>query len=145
MAKKFKTIPKKKPADIRIHAELYRAIIDHKIPPGTQLLEDKLSAAFKVSRTVIRKALQQLAHERLVDIVPNKGASVAKPSAEEARQIFEARRELEQIIVQMAAAKASDAELQNLVKLAKSEQQAFVKGPTVLTVFMKKANVSHRK
>lgn len=129
MAKKFKTVPKKKPADIRIHAELYRAIIDHKIPPGTQLLEDKLSAAFKVSRTVIRKALQQLAHERLVDIVPNKGASVAKPSAEEARQIFEARRELEQIIVQMAAAKASDAELQNLVKLAKSEQQAFVKGP----------------
>jgi hypothetical protein len=53
MAKKFKTIPNKKPADIRIHAELYRAIIDHKIPPGTQLQEDKLSAAFKVSRTVM--------------------------------------------------------------------------------------------
>jgi DNA-binding GntR family transcriptional regulator len=129
MAKKLKAIANKKPADIRIHTELYRAIIDHKIPPGTQLQEDKLSTAFKVSRTVIRKALQQLSHERLVDIVPNKGASVAKPSGEEARQIFEARREVEQVIVQMAADRASNAELHNLVKLAKSEQLAFNKGP----------------
>jgi DNA-binding GntR family transcriptional regulator len=128
MAKKFKAVPNKEPADIRIHRELYRAIIDHKIPPGTPLLEDKLSTAFKVSRTVVRKALQQLSHERLVDIVPNKGASVAKPSAEEARQIFEARREAEQVIVRMTVAKASDSELQSLVKLAKAEQKAFASG-----------------
>ncbi len=121
--KKFKN----EPADIRIHDELYRAIIDHKIPPGTPLQEDKLAAAFDVSRTVIRKVLLQLSHERLVDIVPNKGASVAKPSAEESRQIFEARREMEQVIVRMAVAKATDSQLQELLKLAKSEQQAFVK------------------
>lgn len=116
------------PADQRVHAELYSAIIDHQIPPGTALLEDSLATAFAVSRTVVRKALQQLAHERLVDMVPNKGASVAKPSAEEARQIFEARREIEQIIVKMAVSKASDSELQFLLKLAKSEQQAHSTG-----------------
>ena len=128
MEKKRKATSKKQPADFRIHIELYQAIIDHKIPPGTPLLEDKLSVAFKVSRTVIRKALQKLSHERLVDIVPNKGASVAKPSSEEARQIFEARREIEQIIVKMAIGKASDGELQSLVKLAKSEEKAHAKG-----------------
>ncbi len=128
VARQIKTSKRKEPADTRIHKDLYKAIIDHRIPPGTPLLEDKLSVAFKVSRTVIRKALQRLAHERLVQMVPNKGASVAKPSAEEARQIFEARRELEQVIVRMAIAKATDAQLQGLVKLAKSEQQAFAKG-----------------
>ena len=117
----------KQPADVRIHDALYRAIIDHKVAPGTPLQEDKLAAAFDVSRTVIRKALHQLAHERLIDLVPNKGASVAKPSAEESRQIFEARRELEQVIVRMAVAKASDSQLQGLLKLAEVEQQAFAK------------------
>lgn len=118
----------REPADLRVHLALYQAIIDHKIPPGTPLLEDNLSTAFKVSRTVIRKALQRLAHERLVDLVPNKGASVAKPSAEEARQVFEARRELEQALVRRAIQHASDANLKELVKLAKTEHQAHMQG-----------------
>jgi DNA-binding GntR family transcriptional regulator len=119
---------KKSPADLRVHAALYAAIINHKIPPGTPLLEDNLSGAFEVSRTVIRKALQRLAHERLVDIIPNKGASVAKPLADEARQVFEARRELEQILVRRAVTQASDANLKSLSKLAKAEEEAHLRG-----------------
>jgi DNA-binding GntR family transcriptional regulator len=114
--------------DQRVHAQLYAAIIDHRIPPGTALLEDNLAKAFLVSRTVVRKVLQQLSHQKLVDIVPNKGASVAKPSAEEARQVFEARRELERVLVEKAVRTASDAELKILVKLSKLEQQAFARG-----------------
>ncbi len=115
-------------ADERVHRELYAAIIGHSIPPGTALLEDSLANAFKVSRTVIRKVLQQLSHEKMVDIIPNKGASVAKPSAEEARQVFEARREVERILVERAVRTASDAELKNLVKLSKLEEQAHSRG-----------------
>lgn len=118
----------REPADVRVHLALYQAIIDHKIPPGTPLLEDALAGAFKVSRTVVRKALQRLAHERLVDMVPNKGASVAKPSAEEARQVFEARRELEQTLVRRVVQHASDVQLKGLEKLAKSELQAHQQG-----------------
>jgi DNA-binding GntR family transcriptional regulator len=115
-------------ADERVYQELSAAIINHAIPPGTALLEDSLANAFDVSRTVIRKVLQQLSHEKLVDIIPNKGASVAKPSADEARQVFEARREVESILVQRAVRTASDAELKNLVKLSKLEQQAHARG-----------------
>jgi DNA-binding GntR family transcriptional regulator len=123
-----KSVAKKEPADFRVHVALYQAIIDHKIPPGTPLQEDSLAHAFKVSRTVVRKALQRLALERLVDMVPNKGASVAKPSAEEARQVFEARRELEQTLVRRVVKNASDMELKLLLKLAKSEHQAHQNG-----------------
>jgi DNA-binding GntR family transcriptional regulator len=114
--------------DQRVHAQLYAAIIDHRIPPGTALLEDNLAKAFAVSRTVVRKVLQQLSHQKLVDLVPNKGASVAKPSADEAREVFEARRAIERILVESAVRSASDAELKNLVKLSKLEQQAYVRG-----------------
>lgn len=114
--------------DQRVHAQLYAAIIDHRIPPSTALLEDPLAQAFAVSRTVVRKVLQQLSHQKLVDIIPNKGASVAKPSADEARQVFEARREVERILVERAVRTASDVELKNLVKLSKLEQQAHARG-----------------
>jgi DNA-binding GntR family transcriptional regulator len=128
MARKPKQTTPREPADRRVHQSLYAAIIDHKIPPGTPLLEDNLSAAFGVSRTIIRRVLQRLALERLVDLVPNKGASVAKPSAEEARGVFEARREIEQTLVSLAVKRASEAALKGLRKLAKSEQDAHRKG-----------------
>ena len=128
MVRKLKGKPSKEPADLRVHLALNQAIIDHRIPPGTPLLEDNLAAAFQVSRTVIRKALQRLSHERLVDLVPNKGASVAKPSADEARQVFDARRELEQTLVKRAILHSSDADLKELVKLAKTEQRAHEEG-----------------
>lgn len=115
-------------ADGRVHDELYAAIINHRIPPGTPLQEEELARAFGVSRTVIRKALQRLAHGRLVELVPNKGASVAKPSAEEARYVFEARHALERTLIDKVISKADDTQIAALVKTAKREQLAFERG-----------------
>ena len=114
--------------DARIHRDIYAAIIDHKIPPGTALQESALAVAFGVSRTVIRKVLQRLSLEKLVVIIPNKGATVAKPTADEAREVFEARRELERILVERVVASASDAGLEELSALARLEATAADKG-----------------
>ena len=111
-------------SDERVHQNLYKAIIDHRIAPGTPLQEDALAQAFEVSRTVIRKALQRLAHERLVELVPNKGAFVAKPTAEEARHVFEARRALEHVLVERAIETASDRDIATLVDTARREKKA---------------------
>lgn len=111
--------------DARVHRELYTAIINHRISPGTPLLEDALAQSFGVSRTVIRKVLQRLSHQRLVEIVPNKGASVAKPTADEARQVFEARRMVERILVERVIALASDSDIAELIQTAEAEQEAF--------------------
>jgi DNA-binding GntR family transcriptional regulator len=115
-------------SDERVHQELYSAIIGHRIPPGTALQEDTLAKAFGVSRTVIRKVLQRLSHERLVEIVPNRGASVAKPNAEEARQVFDARRAIERILIERLIADASDAEINTLIATARLEQRAYETG-----------------
>lgn len=111
--------------DESIHLELSKAIVDHRIPPGTALQEDALSTAFGVSRTVIRKVLQKLSHERLVDLAPNKGATVARPSAEEAKEVFDARRLIEKILIERVVATADDGSIEALGKLVAAEKSAF--------------------
>jgi DNA-binding GntR family transcriptional regulator len=113
--------------DERIHGEIYAAIINHQIRPAMPLQEDALATAFGVSRTIIRKVLQRLAHEKLVDLIPNKGAFVAKPSIEEARQVFEARRGVECILVAKLAATVTDDEIGRLTSLLAAEADALAR------------------
>lgn len=74
---------------------LTRAIVEHRLQPGTKLAEQKLADHFGVSRTLVRQALFQLAQKHLVRMEPARGAFVAAPNAVEARQVFQVRRLLE--------------------------------------------------
>jgi DNA-binding GntR family transcriptional regulator len=92
-----------------VHRHLAEAIIDRRLPPGTKLVEQNLASIFSVSRARVRAALTRLAHEKMVTVEPNRGARVASPSVEEARQVFEARRLIEDGIVRAAAARMDGA------------------------------------
>lgn len=83
-----------------IYERLMNAIAEHRLHPGTKLAEDRLAAIFGVSRTVVRAVLQQLSHESVVTIVPNRGAFIASPTVQEARELFEARRQIELPLVE---------------------------------------------
>ncbi len=74
---------------------LTKAIVEHRLHPGTKLAEQKLADHFGVSRTLVRQALFQLAQNRLIRLEPARGAFVATPSVTEARQVFAVRRMLE--------------------------------------------------
>jgi DNA-binding GntR family transcriptional regulator len=89
--------------DEQVYARVYSAIAAQELPPGTRLREDQMRQIFGVSRARIRKVFSRLAFEGLVEIEPNRGASVARPSPEEAREIFAARRAVESAIVRMVA------------------------------------------
>ncbi len=78
-----------------VYERLWAAIIDHSLPPGTRLIEERLCEIFAVGRTRLRQVLQRLAHEHVVTLMPNRGAVVSKPSADEAREVFAARRVVE--------------------------------------------------
>ncbi len=78
-----------------IYKQILKAIVEHQLPPGSRLPEDKLSEAFNVSRTGIRKVLQRLALEHFVLIQPNKGAQVNNPSEKEAIEVFDSRAVIE--------------------------------------------------
>lgn len=74
---------------------LTQAIVAHQLQPGTKLSEQKVADQFGVSRTLVRQALFQLSQNRLIRLEPARGAFVATPSVEEARQVFTVRRMLE--------------------------------------------------
>lgn len=74
---------------------LTRAIVEHRLLPGAKLAEQKLADHFGVSRTIVRQALFQLSQNKLIRMEPARGAFVAAPSADEARQVFIVRRMVE--------------------------------------------------
>ncbi|OCX61588.1 GntR family transcriptional regulator [Thioclava sp. SK-1] len=84
-----------------VHDLLRRAIIEQALKPGMRLPEDTVGEQFGVSRTIVRHALVRLENEGLVITRRNRGAFVAEPSREEAKQIFEVRKCLENEVIRM--------------------------------------------
>ena len=89
-----------------VYRALRRAIIEQALKPGTKLPEDPVGERFGVSRTVVRAALARLAAEGLVELQLNRGATVAHPSLDEARDVFDVRRSLERLVVERLAGPA---------------------------------------
>lgn len=110
--------------DATIYDSVYTAIVDHIIMPGTKLPEDVLARAFGVSRTRIRKVLLALSHENLVTLQHNRGASVAKPSVQEAREVFAARRIVETGIAAELARRITTPQLAALRRFVAREHAA---------------------
>ncbi|MEK9969290.1 MAG: GntR family transcriptional regulator [Ferrovibrio sp.] len=112
--------------DATIYDSVYTAIVDHIILPGTKLPEDVLAKAFGVSRTRIRKVLLALAHENLnlVTLQHNRGASVTKPSEQEAREVFAARRVVEAGIIADLARRITPEQVAELRRFVAREHDA---------------------
>ena len=103
---------------------LTRAIVEHRLHPGTKLAEQKLADHFGVSRTLVRQALFQLSQNRLVKLEPARGAFVAAPSVEEAKQVFAVRRMLEAEMARAFARTATPAKLKALREHVAQEKLA---------------------
>jgi DNA-binding GntR family transcriptional regulator len=74
-----------------VYRHIFNAILDQRLLPGTKLSEFALMETFGVSRRSVGAALQRLAWEKLIVLFSNRGAFVAAPDADEARDIFLAR------------------------------------------------------
>lgn len=107
-----------------IYEQMLNAISEHSLPPGTKLTEDRLAAIFNVSRTQIRLVLTRLSHEMLVEMIPNRGAFIASPTPEDARQVFDARRLIEPHILRHLCAAITRADIAQLRQHVQAEQAA---------------------
>jgi DNA-binding GntR family transcriptional regulator len=107
-----------------IYERIYVAILEHRLQPGTKLGEEKMAEIFGVSRARIREVLAKLAHEQIVELYPQRGAYVAKPTIEQARDIFEARRLIEPAIMQRLVATITPDKISRLRQHAELEAEA---------------------
>ena len=107
-----------------IYERMVETILDHRLPPGTKLVEDRLATAFGVSRTRIRPVLVRLANEQIVTLTPNRGATVAQPTEAEAREVFEVRRMIEPTLISCFIAQAQAGDIAVLSECIAQEEDA---------------------
>ena len=108
--------PKPTPAGAteRIVEAITSAIVERRLMPGTKLAEQKIADIFSVSRTLVRQALNQLSRDRLVTLAPARGAFVAMPSVDEARQVFEVRAMLEAALARQLCERITNSQIAEL-------------------------------
>jgi len=99
------------PLPQQIAAHLRELIIHDELKPGERIREQPLSLELSVSRTPLRDALKILAVERLVDLHPNRGATVVNPSVSELRDLLRVYETLEGLAGQMAGERATQEDI----------------------------------
>lgn len=107
-----------------IAEKISAAILEHRLAPGTKLGEDRLATIFGASRAKVREALARLAHEQVVELIPQRGAFVAKPTIEQAQDVFEARRLIEPGVLRRLIATMDDVKQQRLRRHLEQETDA---------------------
>ncbi|MCO6419651.1 GntR family transcriptional regulator [Siccirubricoccus sp. KC 17139] len=114
--------------DSTLTEQAYRAIeeaiVTLDLRPGEAVSEAQLSARFQFGRTPVREALQRLAREKLVRILPRRGIVVAPVDVREQLRLLEVRREVERLIARLAARRADAAERRHFRAVAERMEQA---------------------
>ena len=99
-------------------------IVTLRLKPGDVLSEQMLSATFKIGRTPIREALQRLAHEGLVIILPRKGILVSDLNPRHQLLVLEVRRELERLLCRTGAERATPEQREQMQEIARGMDRA---------------------
>lgn len=107
-----------------IHRALRRAIIEQALEPGAKLPEDGIGEQFGASRTIVRRALDMLAAEELVEFRPNRGASVIRPTLAEGRDLFGVRIDLERAVVRRLTGRLAAEDVATLTRMVEHEHHA---------------------
>jgi len=102
-------------------AEAIRSMITAgKLNPGERIVESRVAKQLGVGQPTVREALVALEHQGLVVRKANQGCMVTKLTRTEISQMLRVRRELETLAVELAAEHASDAELEELIGIARA-------------------------
>jgi len=116
MSKKFgkMKLDDYKPLREVIFATLREAIIMGELKPGERLMEVQLAEKMGVSRTPVREAIRKLELEGFVNMIPRKGAHVARLSIKDIMDVLEVRASLDGLATALAAERITDEELREL-------------------------------
>ncbi|UCD67986.1 MAG: GntR family transcriptional regulator [Betaproteobacteria bacterium] len=115
----------------KAYKQLEEMIVTLQLEPGAVLAELELGERLQIGRTPIREALQRLAREGLVMILPRKGILVTEINPGKQLLLIEVRRALERLMARTAAIRSSGTERKEFRRIAKGMQQAAIKNDDV--------------
>jgi len=108
----------------KAYTYLEELIVTLKLPPGSAVSEAMLSRRLGIGRTPIREALQRLARERLVTILPRRGVIVSDINVKSQLRLLEVRREVERLVARSAARRATASERAQFAALAEQFEKS---------------------
>ena len=108
----------------RAYRALEELIVTLQLAPGGAVTEASLAAKLGIGRTPIREALQRLARERLVTILPRRGILVAEENLTTQLRLLELRREVERLLARAASRRATPEQRRRLGAVAAGMEQA---------------------
>lgn len=108
----------------RAYRQLEELIVTLALPPETILSEQSLAAKLGIGRTPIREALQRLARDGLVVILPRRGILVSQINLRTQMRLLEVRRELERLMARGAAERATAEEITQFAAIASDMRRA---------------------
>ncbi len=108
----------------RAYSDLEALIVTLKLAPGSAVSEAELSERLGIGRTPIREALQRLARERLITILPRRGIIVSEINIKSQLRLLEVRREVERLVARSAARRATPEERARFLAMARSFEKS---------------------
>lgn len=109
--------PRPKSLTTQAYEILEAMIANLELKPGEALSEVELAERLGIGRTPVREALQRLAREHLVQILPQRGVLVSEIDIKRQLRLLEVRREVERLVVRCAARRANEEERQRFEEL----------------------------
>ena len=106
-----------------VHRIIEEKIVTMELAQGSLLSESDLDDDLNYGRTPVREALQRLAAEHLVEIMPRRGIRVTGMNIKQQLRLIEVRRVLEVLEVELAAKRAKAIQREQFKQLAKEMQQ----------------------
>lgn len=106
------------------YQEIEERIVTLKLLPGEVLSEARLVSTLGIGRTPIREALQRLAREGLVVIMPRRGVVVSEINVKKQLELLLVRRELERLMARLAARRATNEERESFAQIAADMRQS---------------------
>jgi len=108
----------------RAYGIIEELIVMLELEPGQMISESMLVEQFGIGRTPVREALQRLAREGLVNILPRRGMQVSTINVEEHLELLRTRRAVESLMAELACERATDEEIREFRRIAEGLEQA---------------------
>ncbi len=102
---------------------LKKQIYSGYLVPGARLIELDLARDLKVSRTIVREVIKQLAVEGMVEVAPYKGATVVKTSLTDLEEIYTIQQDLEGLAAYLAASRLSEKQMEELERIHRASKE----------------------
>lgn len=108
----------------RAYRQLEELIVTLQLQPGHLVFENTLADNLSIGRTPVREALQRLASEGLVEIVPRRGVRICDVDPGRQLLVLEVRRELERLLTRLAIERATPQQRARFGEIAAAMGQA---------------------